>query len=108
VKGPVGWLRFRRKRHFFLSADFSLCFVSQEDGRVALLESARKSGLTHSRMDTREAADASATAFPFNQLPPELQTHIFLVLDLGSLAAATQVSETWHSMIEEQVMWKLK
>jgi hypothetical protein len=46
--------------------------------------------------------------FPFDQLPPELQTHIFLALDLPSLAAAMRVSPTWCAMIEEPVMWKLK
>ena len=46
--------------------------------------------------------------FPFDQLPPELQTHIFLALDLRSLAAAMRVSPSWCAMIEEPVMWKLK
>jgi CO dehydrogenase/acetyl-CoA synthase delta subunit len=53
-------------------------------------------------------AEGDEALFPFDLLPPELQTHIFLALDLPSLAAAMRVSSTWRAMIEEPVMWKLK
>jgi len=42
----------------------------------------------------------------FDQLPPELISHIFQLLDRCSLAQAMLVSSTWHSMINQQVMWK--